>query len=322
MPTGTPHIGNYLGAIKQWVTCQNQGDRVFIMIADLHAITTPQKPEELRMRTLELVNLLISCGINPEKSTLFLQSHVPAHPELGWIFNTMTPLGELERMTQFKEKHEGGGVYAGLLNYPTLQAADILLYQPTRVPVGADQLQHLELTRTIARKFNNRFGEIFTVPMPLPDNIDGRIMGLDNPLKKMSKSAASSANYISLLDTSEEIRKKIKNAVTDSGKKIMFAPGQGGKPAITNLIVIMSAFSNKEPYAKIEEKYQNKGYAEFKSDLAELIVKSLAPIQETYQKLAENPETTQEILKHGAKRAAKIANKTLRNAKEKMGFVL
>lgn len=325
MPTGVPHIGNYLGAIRHWVKCQNQGDKVFVMIADLHAITTPQNPEDLQKRTLELAEILIACGIDPNRSTLFLQSHVPAHSELGWIFNTMTPLGELERMTQFKEKRENASVCAGLLNYPTLQAADILLYQPTRVPVGNDQLQHLELTRTIARKFNNRFGETFTLPMPLPDDIDGRIMGLDDPLKKMSKSATNSASYISLLDASEEIRKKIKNAVTDSdfGKKIMFAPGESGKLAITNLIAIMGAFSDKKPYTEeIEKKYENKGYAEFKNDLAELIVRSLAPIQETYHKLAENHKATVDILKQGAKIAAKAAEKTLNDVKEKMGFVI
>lgn len=318
MPTGIPHIGNYLGAIKQWVDLQ-QKYRTFIMVADLHAITTPQEPQELRIKTIELAALLIACGINPEISALFLQSHVPAHTELGWIFNTMTPLGELERMTQFKEKRESAGIYAGLLNYPTLQAADILLYQPDLVPVGEDQLQHLELTREIARKFNNRFGKIFTMPMPLPDNID-RIMGLDDPRKKMSKSATNSASYISLLDTPEEIRKKIKDAVTDSGKAIMFAPNE--KPAITNLIIIMSAFSNKKIYSEIEEEYKNKGYAEFKSNLAELIIRSLAPIQEKYIDLIKNPDIILNILRKGAHTAEKVANQTLSDVKEKMGFLV
>lgn len=329
MPTGVPHIGNYLGAIKHWVDLQKEY-RVFIMIADLHAITVPQEPRDLYARTLELANILLACGIDPHRSTLFLQSRVSAHPELGWIFNTMTPLGELERMTQFKEKtqkplglsHQAkANIYAGLLNYPTLQAADILLYQPSAVPIGEDQLQHLELTRELARRFNNRFGETFKIPRALIQKNTARIMGLDDPTKKMSKSAANSANYISLLDTPEEIRKKIKSAVTDSGKKIMFAPGQSGKSAITNLIAVMSAFSNKKPYAEIEKKYENKGYAEFKSDLAELIVQSLAPIQEAYHKLAKNHVATIDILKQGAKIAAKTAEKTLNDVKEKMGFV-
>ncbi|MBI2056075.1 MAG: tryptophan--tRNA ligase [Candidatus Sungbacteria bacterium] len=317
-PSGNLHIGNYLGAVKQWVDLQAYY-HVFIMIADLHAITVPQEPKELRVRTLALANLLLACGIDPEHSTLFLQSHVPAHAELGWIFNTMTPLGELERMTQFKEKSDAKGAYAGLLNYPTLQAADILLYQPNAVPVGDDQLQHLELTRELARRFNNRFGETFVVPKPLIMQSAGRIMGLDDPTKKMSKSAESQSSYIAILDTPDEIRKKIKNAVTDSGKEIEYNPS--AKPAIANLIAIMSAFSGSSEQ-EVAEKHNGKGYAEFKSDLAELIVKKLAPIQETYRKLAENPDATLKILKQGAKNARETANETLNSAKEKMGFVL
>lgn len=317
MPTGTPHIGNYLGAIRQWVDLQKEY-RVFIMIADLHAITTPQEPNELHLRTLELAGLLFACGISPETSTLFLQSHVPAHPELGWIFNTMTPMGELERMTQFKEKRSGAGSYAGLLNYPTLQAADILLYQPAVVPVGEDQLQHLELARMLAQKFNNRFGETFVVPKPLLLKTSARVMGLDDPTKKMSKSAASSANYISLLDTPDDIRKKIKGAVTDSGKEIKYDPEK--KPAIANLINIMSAFSGLNA-GEIEARYANKGYVDFKSDLAEILIEALAPIQKRYITLSKNPEAIYAILKKGAKDAAHVAGKTLNDAKKKMGFL-
>src|SRR3989344_6745673 len=232
-PSGTLHIGNYLGAIKQWVELQ-KSHKEFLMIVDLHAITVPQEPRELNKKTLELAALLIACGIDPKKTTLFIQSHVPAHVELGWILNTLTPIGELERMTQFKEKQEKSGLLAGLLNYPVLQAADILLYQTDVVPVGEDQLQHLELTRTLVRKFNNKFGEVFKIPKSVLQKDAGRIMGLDNPKKKMSKSATSANNYIALLDAPEEIRRKIKIAVTDSGKEIKYDKKE--KPALSNLI--------------------------------------------------------------------------------------
>ena len=202
-------IGNYLGAIKQWVDLQKTY-KMFLPIVDEHAITVPQEPERLHENTLTVASLLLACGIDPKKTTLFLQSHVPAHFELAWLLNTMTPVGELERMVQFKEKSEKAGVLAGLLNYPVLQAADILLYQADVVPVGEDQLQHLELTRTIARRFNNRFGETFKEPKALMDKNTARIMGLDDATKKMSKSAASPINFIALLDSPEEIRRKIR----------------------------------------------------------------------------------------------------------------
>ncbi len=317
MPTGTPHIGNYLGAIKQWVDMQKDYC-VLVMIADLHAITTPQDPKELHSRTLELAGLLLACGIDPKHSTLFLQSHVPAHSELGWIFNTMTSLGELERMTQFKEKSDRKGTYAGLLNYPTLQAADILLYQPNAVPIGEDQLQHLELTRDLAQKFNNRFGKTFAIPKPFLIKNSARVMGLNDPAKKMSKSATSQANYISLLDSADEIQKKIRAAVTDSGNNIQYDPET--KPAIANLINIMRAFSlltEKE----IEEKYKNKGYAEFKFDLAKIIIKKLIPIQKQYHLLAKHPNKIMETLRQGADQASKAAHRTLHMVKEKMGFL-
>lgn len=318
MPSGNLHIGNYLGAIKQWVMLQDRF-RVFIMIADLHAITTPQEPAELHEKTLELALLLFSCGIDPKKSVVFLQSHIPAHTELAWILNTITHLGELERMTQFKDKQETSGALAGLLNYPVLEASDILLYQPSVVPVGEDQKQHLELARSLARKFNNKFGKTFTIPKALLQKNAARIMGLDNPDKKMSKSAESANNYIALLDSPDEIRRKIKIAVTDSGKEIKYDREQ--KPAISNLISIYSEFSGK-PHSKIEEMYKNKGYADFKKDLADLIIEKLSPIQKRFYQLSKNKNRLLKILQRGAAGARISAAETLKSAKEKMGFII
>ena len=316
-PTGIIHIGNYLGAIKQWVEMQ-KSYRVFIAVVDYHAITVPQEPKKLYENTLKTAGLLIACGIDPQKSVLFLQSHVPAHTELGWILNTLTPVGELERMTQFKEKREKAGTLAGLLNYPVLQAADILLYQPDVVPVGEDQLQHLELTRTLARKFNNRFGKVFKIPRPLVIKETARIMGLDDPSQKMSKSASNPDNYIALLDSPAEIHRKIKIAVTDSGKEIRY--DEVAKPAISNLMAIYRAFSGL-PYPKIETRYPNQGYYEFKRDLAELLVEKLVPIQKKYSALIKNKKSLLAILKNGSQTASRTAEKTLREAKKKMGFV-
>ena len=316
-PSGTLHIGNYLGAIKQWVELQ-KSHKEYLMIVDLHAITVPQEPRELNKKTLELAALLIACGIDPKKTTLFIQSHVPAHVELGWILNTLTPIGELERMTQFKEKQEKSGLLAGLLNYPVLQAADILLYQTDVVPVGEDQLQHLELARTLARKFNSRFGKTFKEPRALIYKEAARIMGLDDPTKKMSKSAPSSNNYIALLDPPDEIRRKIKTAVTDSGSELKYDTAR--KPAVSNLLDIYSAFSDTE-VKKTEARYRDKGYADFKKDLAEVIISALSPIQKKFSLISKNETKLKKILKNGAKDASVIANKTLLEAKKKMGFI-
>ncbi|QQG45345.1 MAG: tryptophan--tRNA ligase [Candidatus Sungiibacteriota bacterium] len=316
-PSGNLHIGNYLGAIKHWVELQKKY-REFIAIVDLHAITVPQNPKILYQKTLEIAALLLACGINPKKSILFVQSHVPAHTELAWILNTLTPVGELERMTQFKEKQERSGALAGLLNYPILQAADILLYRPDVVPVGEDQLQHIEFTRTLARKFNNRFGKTFKEPKALLQKDAARVMGLDNPAKKMSKSAPSPNNYIALFDSPAQIRRKIKIAVTDSGSEVRY--DQKIKPAISNLMTIYSAFAGLSR-AQIEKKYRGKGYAEFKNDLGELLVRRLAPIQKKYQTLIKNKKALLAILKQGAKEADKTASVTLRLVKERVGFV-
>jgi tryptophanyl-tRNA synthetase len=316
-PSGIVHIGNYLGAIKQWVELQ-KAYTVFIMIADLHAITVPQEPKNFHENTLMLARLLVACGIDPQHSILFLQSHVPAHAELGWILNTLTPVGELERMTQYKEKRERAGTLAGLLTYPTLMAADILLYRTSAVPVGEDQLQHLELTRTLARRFNNRFGKTFTLPKPLVQKNAARLMGLDDPSKKMSKSATSPNNFIALLDPPDEIRRKIKVAVTDSGKEIVY--DEEKKPAIANLMRIFAAFSGTR-IPDIEKQYAGTTYTTFKDDLGQLVVEKLAPLQQRYRELSHDKTATLQILRRGAERAAGVAKETLRIVKERVGFL-
>lgn len=317
-PSGNFHIGNYLGAIKQWVELQ-KSYRVLAMVADLHAITLPQGPKDLEEKSLEVTKLLFACGMDIKKSLVFLQSQVPAHTELSWILNTITPVGELERMTQFKEKKGKAGALAGLLNYPVLQAADILLYQTDAVPVGEDQLQHLELTRTLANKFNNRFGKTFKVPKALVQKETARIMGLDDPAKKMSKSASGPDNYIALLDSSVEIRRKIKTAVTDSGKEVRY--DSDIKPAVSNLMTIYGAFSGRD-FTEIEKEYAGRGYAEFKMDLAELLVKKLAPIQKKYQELSKDKKSILEILHKNAREASSIANRTILEVKKKLGLII
>ncbi|KKU51784.1 MAG: tryptophan--tRNA ligase [Candidatus Sungbacteria bacterium RIFCSPLOWO2_02_FULL_47_9] len=320
-PSGNLHIGNYLGAIKQFVRLQDETDALFCIV-DEHAITVPQDPRILREKTLEVAMLYLAAGIDPKKAVIFIQSQVPAHAELGWILNTMTPLGELERMTQFKDKSaksSKAGILAGLLNYPTLMAADILLYQTDLVPVGKDQKQHVELTRSIAERFNNRFGQTFKLPKELLNKQTARIMGLDNAEKKMSKSAESKNNHIALLDTPDEIRRKIKIAVTDSGSEIKYALKE--KPAISNLVAIYSEFSDK-PISDIEKMYFGKGYGDFKKDLAEVVVEGLKPLQEKFKTLEKDPEGVLKILRAGAKEAAERAGRTIKDVKKKLGFVL
>lgn len=287
------------------------------MIANLEAITTPQEPDALLQNTHELAATLLACGIDPEQSTLFVQSDVPAHSELFWILNTLAPVGELERMTQYKEKRGKAGAMAGLLNYPVLQAADILLYQPEIVPVGEDQLQHLEFTRTLARRFNKRFGNTFIIPRAVVDKNVSRIMGLDDPSKKMSKSSASSNNYILLLDSPDEIQRKIKNAVTDSGKEVVY--DKENKPALSNLIAIYAGFSG-HTHNEVEKKYAGKGYAEFKTDLAGLLVEKLTPIKKNYERIQKDQKKLNIILRDSGKKAREAAEKTLRDVKRRVGF--
>lgn len=318
-PSGNIHIGNYLGAIEQWVDLQSSGKyKSIFCIVDEHAITVPQKPEELRRKIKEVTMLYLAAGIDPQKSTVFIQSHVPEHAELAWLLNTITPFGDLQRMTQFKDKAgKQKSVTAGLFNYPVLMAADILLYQTDVVPVGEDQVQHVELTREIAKKFNRLYGDVFRVPNISLKKETKRIMGLDDPSKKMSKSAENPANYIALLDDPEIIRKKIKSAVTDSGTEIKYDPAN--KPALSNLLAIYSGFS-KKPIKEIEKEYLGAGYAKFKKDLAEVIVENLEPLQKKYKELEKNPQKVEKILEAGAKDAKKIASQTLASAKNAMGL--
>ena len=315
--SGNLHIGNYIGAIKQFVELQDKSN-MFVFVADLHAITVPQDPKKLETQTMDTILTYLACGLDPKKTTIFVQSHVPAHAELGWILNTITPLGELERMTQFKDKKQvQESVLAGILNYPTLMAADILLYKPDAVPVGQDQLQHLELTRTLARKFNSKFGETFKEPKAFIQKEGARIMGLDDPTKKMSKSA-SPANRIELLDSAEVIKKKVMSAVTDSGNEIKFDPAN--KPPISNLLAIYSQMSNL-PVAEIERKFTGKNYSAFKAELVGVIIEKLKPIQDTYAKLAKNKTPVLKTLKEGALRAEKVAEATMNDVRKKIGLL-
>lgn len=317
-PSGNIHLGNYLGAIRQWVKLQDEADETIFCIVDLHAITVPQDPADLQKRILELAALYIACGVDPEKSPIFIQSSRPEHAELTWILNCFTYMGELTRMTQFKDKSIGKGenISAGLFDYPVLMAADILLYQATDVPVGDDQVQHVEITRNIAERFNNRFGETFTSPKPYLPKQTKRIMGLDNPSNKMSKSAASENNYIAITDSPDVIRQKIKRAVTDSGNEIKAA---SDKPAITNLLNIFSGVTEKS-VEQIEQEFVGKNYGEFKDALAEAIIAHLEPIQKKYNDLLADPENLRNILQEGSKKIAPLAQKTLEKVKKKTGL--
>ncbi|MFA5986814.1 MAG: tryptophan--tRNA ligase [Parcubacteria group bacterium] len=368
-PSGNLHIGNYLGAIKNWVDMQDEYESIFCVV-DMHAITVPQDPEILKKKTIEIAKIYLAAGIDPEKSTIFIQSHVKAHAELCWILNTITQNGDLTKMTQFKDK-TGMDVEAivpfikeqserkleeivvgnstndltkqqvykitaqtaadvfqkfikerfnsagmGLFDYPVLMAGDILLYDTQTVPVGQDQVQHVELARTLARRFNKRFGETFVVPEYFVKEEGKMIMGLDNPEKKMSKSAASEYNYISLMDDAESVRKKIRKAVTDSGEEIVY---RDEKPALKNLINIYAILAGMTAQG-VEQKFVGKRYGDFKNNLAEVIVNFLTPFQERMQAISD--EDALQVLHDGARRAEKIAEKKIREVKEKVGFII
>ncbi len=289
-------------------------------MVDLHALTVPQEPDDLHRRTLDIARLYVACGIDPAKATIFVQSHVSAHAELGWLLGCFTYFGELRRMTQFKEKSEGQvNVSSGLFTYPVLMAADILLYNADKVPVGEDQKQHLELTRDIAQRINNRFGEIFKVPEPYipPKSAGGRIMSLDDPLRKMGKSEDPKGT-IALLDPPDVIAKKIRSAVTDSGREVYY--DEENKPAISNLMVIYSLCSG-ESLESIADRYGSTGYGVFKKDLADVVISALEPIQKRYQELTE-PGRIEAVLEEGRRKAAAIADETLRTFQEKLGIVV
>jgi len=317
-PSGVVHIGNYFGAIKQWVDLQDNCDLSIYSIVDMHAITVQQDPQELRQNIYSMAALYLAVGLNPEKSILFVQSSRPEHTELAWLLNCHATMGELNRMTQYKEKSQNkkDSVSVGLFDYPVLMAADILLYGATDVPVGDDQKQHVELTRDIAERFNARYGEIFVLPKPIIKSSTARIMGLDNPQKKMSKSALSANNYIAMSDNAETISSKIKKAVTDSGNEIRAAKE---KPAITNLINIYSEVSGLE-IEKIENKYRDKGYGVFKSDLADLLIEYLSPIQKSYKEYLEQKDQIRKILEEGSNKLQPRAQEMLTNVKKVIGI--
>lgn len=316
-PSGKLTIGNYIGAIRNYVKLQETYECYF-MVADLHAITVPQEPAALREQAEMVAALYVAAGLDPARSSIFMQSHVRAHAELGWIMTTLTYMGELERMTQFKDKSAGKeSVGAGLFVYPSLQAADILLYNADLVPVGEDQKQHLELTRDLAHRFNQRFGETFAIPEPFIPEVGARIMGLDDASKKMSKSSAISGSYIAMLDTPDEIRKKLSRAVTDSGREVRYDPVN--KPEISNLMGIYTSCSDLT-LKDIEAKYEGQGYGQFKKDLAEVVVAALEPIQTRYRDIRESGDIGR-ILKMGAEKAAAKAEPILATVRERMGFL-
>lgn len=317
-PSGELTIGNYLGALKNWVKLQDEYE-CYYCIVDLHAITVKQVPKDLRARTLEVLAVYIAAGIDPDKNTLFIQSHVPAHSELGWLLNCNTYMGELSRMTQYKDKSQryGNNISAGLFNYPVLMAADILLYQADLVPVGGDQKQHLELTRDIAERFNNTYSPTFKIPDPYIPKAGARIMDLQEPTKKMSKSSDNPNSYILLMDPPEVIRKKISRSVTDSIGVVKYSDEQ---PGVKNLMTILSVITGKTP-EDIEKEYEGQGYAQFKNDVAESIISELEPIQKRVKELISDKAYLESIYKKGAEKANYVATKTLRKVQKKIGFI-
>lgn len=316
-PSGDIHIGNYLGAMRQFVALQEDYECFFCAV-DLHALTVPQDPKVLKEKTIELAALYLAIGLDPKKVTIFIQSHVPAHAELAWLLQCITYFGELSRMTQFKDKSKGKeSVSVGLFTYPDLMAADILLYNTHYVPVGEDQKQHLELTRDIAQRFNNRFGETFVVPEPMILKLGARIMSLTDPTKKMSKSDSDPNNRINLLDEPSVIKKKIMRAVTDSETEIRL--DWENKPGVSNLLTIYSLFTGME-IEEVVNKFKGQGYGTLKKELAEVVIDKLTVIQKNYKDLSR--DYVLKVLKEGAERAQAVAEKTLKEVKEKMGLIL
>ncbi len=319
-PSGQPHIGHFSGALKNWVQLQHEFDSLFCIV-DLHAITVRQEPAKLRKATLDFAAMYIACGIDPEKSTLFVQSHVPQHAELAWVLNCMTGMGECSRMTQFKDKsaQHSENVNVGLFTYPILMASDILIYNADLVPVGADQKQHLELTRNLAERFNHHYSPTFTVPEPFISDVGGKIMSLQEPTKKMSKSDPNEKATIFLRDGDAEIRNKIKRAVTDSGTRIVM--DEQGSPGIANLMTLYHLTTGMS-FAEIEASFAStSGYAPFKEAVADAVATFVAPIRERFLEIRNNEEELKNILKRGAEHARDRARKTLRKVYKKTGFV-
>ena len=316
-PTGNIHIGNYLAAIKHWVASQVEFDNIFCIV-DLHAITVPQDPKILKAKIHEVAALLFAAGIDPKQSVLFVQSHVSAHAELAWILNCFIPMGWMQRMTQFKEKagKQKGQVSVGLFDYPALMAADILLYDTDVVPVGEDQKQHVELARDVAQRFNSLYGETFKLPEPVIPQSGARIMGLDDPTSKMSKSESSSGHAINMLDSPDEIRSKVMRATTDSLREIRF---DEDRPGIYNLLVIYELFTGLSR-PDIEARFEGKGYSDLKQELAEVIVDSLSPLQSRYRELMAEPTYLSSLLTEGASRIRPIAERTLSLVRDRLGL--
>ena len=313
------HLGNYLGALKQWVDMQENHD-AFYCVVDLHALTVETDPKLLKKRTLLSAAQLIAIGLDPNKCTLFVQSHVPAHNQLAWVFECITGFGEASRMTQFKDKSQKSGadrINVGLFTYPILQAADILLYQPDFVPVGEDQRQHVELTRDIAQRFNSKYKEIFNIPKPEIIKSLAKINDLQDPNAKMSKSAPSMAGVIELLDSPEVTLKKFKSSVTDNGKEIKF--DEKLKPGISNLLTIHSALSGKS-ISDLESEFSGKGYGDFKAAVAEVVIAKLEPISKRTNELMDDPAELSKVLNNGAQKASEVASTTLKAAYSAIGL--
>ena len=317
-PSGSLCIANYIGAIRNWVSLQNDYDSIFLIV-DLHSLSAKQVPAELRNRCLSFAAQYVACGIDPDKSTIAIQSHISQHAELSWVLNSLTYMGELNRMTQFKDKSQKNekNINAALFTYPVLMAADILLYQADLVPVGQDQKQHLELTRDIAVRFNNQYSDTFTIPEPYIPKHGSRIMSLQDPNSKMSKSDSNLNNIISLLDEPSMIKKKIKRAVTDSGSDIVFDEKRAG---LANLMTIYS-IATGDDISKIENDYKGKMYSDFKNDLGDIVVDFLSPIQKEYSLLMKDKSHIEKILKDGADKAVNKAYKTLDKVYRKIGLV-
>ena len=316
-PTSVPTLGNYLGALKNWASMSKDNDCLYA-VADLHAITVRQDPAKLRKQTLEMYALLLAIGLDPEENIIFTQSHVHQHAELAWVLNCYTQFGEAARMTQFKDKSakHADNINVGLFSYPTLMAADILLYQADYVPIGADQKQHLELARDIADRFNGIYSPTFTIPQPYIGKAGARVMSLQDPTKKMSKSDPNPKASVSLLDTPDDIRKKFKSAVTDSEAKVRYADGKDG---INNLMAIYSCCTGLD-YDTIEKEFDGKGYGDFKLAVAESVIESIKPVQDKYYELMNDKAYIEKCAAEGAMKASYVANKTLNKVMKKVGF--
>ena len=317
-PTGAKHFGNYSGGFRQYASTQERGE-AFFCVVDLHSITVEYDPEELRESTLSLAAMLFATGLDPERSTVFVQSHVTAHPEAAWLLGSATSFGELRRMTQFKEKSEKQEfVSAGLFTYPVLQAADILLYQTDYVPIGDDQRQHLELTRDVAERFNSRYGETFKLPEAIFPETGGRIMDLQEPERKMSTTGGTPQGTVGLLDPPDTIRKKFKSAVTDSGTDVRYSPDE--KPGISNLLEIMSVATG-EPIPELEARYDSGGYGVFKEEVGEAVVALLEPVRRRYEELRADETELERLLAQGAEKARAASAPALDAMYDRMGFV-